>query len=275
MATHVEGDKMAACLPPTLFSIPELVHSILLHLPVRDLLRVQRVCRLWKETTDHSLALQRKLFFVPVSNADQEPECNPLLREVFPPWFPNHYHDSSDIPFSDDFSPGDLCKTLKWYADEYRRMRVLSPEASWRRMFPVQPPPARIEEIYTEGGCSCFYRIAKGVIREHFQHLQEPSVTMGFLWDVGIHVLEEKWEPKTLGLHWHMFPFIPTEEALKDVHFSRWIEELGPVRNVITMDVRWSNDCYPSGARPSGLSVGYFDPDIIKWDFDDEGNPGV
>ncbi|KAE9378506.1 hypothetical protein N431DRAFT_435591 [Stipitochalara longipes BDJ] len=70
MPMHGKEDRMGTGVQPTLFSIPELVHSILFHLSVRDLLRVQRVCRPWKETTDHSLALQRNLFFLPVSNAD-------------------------------------------------------------------------------------------------------------------------------------------------------------------------------------------------------------
>jgi hypothetical protein len=64
-----------------------LVETVQLQLPLRDLLRAQRVSQLWKVTTDHSLTLQRILFFHLVSDTVQEPELNPLLREVFPSLF--------------------------------------------------------------------------------------------------------------------------------------------------------------------------------------------
>ncbi|KAE9378507.1 hypothetical protein N431DRAFT_479509 [Stipitochalara longipes BDJ] len=136
-------------------------------------------------------------------------------------------------------------------------------------MFPVQPPPAIIEEIYTDGGCSCFYQIREGVIREHFQHLQEKGVTMGFLWDVAMHVLDNKPDPKTLFVHWHMFPYVPREMPDRGSVVWRLMQDWGPTRNAVTMAVFWSNE------SPCGLSMGYFDPDITKWDFDDNGNPGL
>ena len=254
---------MAAYTPHTLFSIPELVHTVLLHLPVRDLLRVQRVCRLWKELTEQSPALQRNLFFLPTSNADQEPEFNPLLREVFSPLIPEYKNEKNE-PFSGHKCLEDLYKELNWYQDEYLRRRVLSPEASWRRMFPVQPPP-QLEAIYVDGGCSCFYQAKLGVIREHFLYLQERGVTMGFLWDVAIHVLDEQcyMEPR-LFLYWHMFPFVP-DEKLHDGDYKEWVDGFGPRRNAVTVTLALPDECYPRANVPGKLNVGYFDPEIIDW----------
>jgi hypothetical protein len=240
---------------PTLFSIPELVQAVLLFLPPRDLIHVQRVCRLWKETTKHSLALQRKLFFHPVSDQTQEPEFNPLLREVFSPLFRLDRHQWHTFA-----SLEDVCYLVDWHKDHRRRERVLYPGASWRRMFPIQPP-ARIANVYSEGGCSCFYQVHEGVIADHFQHLQERGATMGLLWDVAIHLLDKEPE-STVAVHWHMFP--PLLEG-EDEGSAEALEKVEPIRNTVTVRVDWSNECYPPEPEPSGLSVGYFDPDIIKW----------
>jgi len=272
MPTQGNEDSMAACARPTLFSIPELVYTVFLHLSVGDLLRVQRVCRLWKELTDRSPTLQRHLFFLPVSNTDQAPEFNPLLREVFSPLIPE-YNNEKDAPYTSSVHPEDLCKQLNWYQDEYLRRHVLSPEASWRRMFPVQPPPAQIEGIYVEGGCSCFYQLKKGVIRDHFQHLQERGVTMGFLWDVAIHVLNDQSQSDpAFFFYWHMFPFLPDVE-LGGGEYERWVDDFGPRRNAVTITVDLSSECYPRANAPYTLNVGYFDPEIIDWDNEYGGGP--
>ncbi|KAK4898597.1 hypothetical protein LTR27_003769 [Elasticomyces elasticus] len=52
------------------FHITELLQSILLDLPMQDLLLAQRVCSTWKEVIDGSQAIQRTLFFIPGSTTD-------------------------------------------------------------------------------------------------------------------------------------------------------------------------------------------------------------
>lgn len=47
------------------FAIPELLESVLSHLPTRDLLLLQRVARLWKTTIEQSLPLRQSLFLEP------------------------------------------------------------------------------------------------------------------------------------------------------------------------------------------------------------------
>jgi hypothetical protein len=249
---------------PALFSIPELVQAVLLFLHPRDLLRVQRVCCLWKETTEHSLALQKKLFFRPVSDQTQEPEFNPLLREVFCPLFRLDKHR-----WQTSASPEDICSLAEWHKDHRHRERALYPEASWRRMYPIQPP-TRIECVYSEGGCSCFYQIREGVIADHFQHLQDRGATVGLLWDVAIHLLDK--EPESaVTVYWHMFPSLLEGE---NEGSAGALEKVEPIRNTVTVRVDWSNECYPPTPEPSGLSVGYFDPDIIAWNKEDSKESG-
>jgi hypothetical protein len=241
-------DTMSPYAQPKVLSVPELVQMILSHLPISDLLRVQRVCRLWKDTTENSLALQKKLFFQPISDTSQEPEFNPLLQDVFPQF--SHLHCDQWDKYA--ASPRDF-ELINWFNDPSRRDRVLRPEASWRRMLPIQPP-TKIELVGLEGGCTCFYELDEGVIADHFQHLQEPGVSMGFLWDLVIHILAGRPEG-IFYIHWHMFH--SSEE-------ERWWGGMG-LRNAISVHAEWSLDCYPPASKPLGLTVRYFDPDIITW----------
>ncbi len=132
-----------------------------------------------------------------------------------------------------------------------RRARVLRPEASWRRMLPIQPP-TKIQYVASEISCTCFYERDKGVIAGHFQHLQEPAVSMGFLCDLVIYIRDSN-PRSSLFIHWHMFHSGSDGEQWKNV--GLW--------NAISVILRaeWSNECYPPTPEPSGLSVGYFDPD--------------
>lgn len=70
------------------FAIPELLESILLHLPERDLLLAQRVKKAFRDVTTASLHLQRKLFLTADAKLDDElvPEWkwNPFI-DIFRP----------------------------------------------------------------------------------------------------------------------------------------------------------------------------------------------
>ena len=79
------------------FAVAELFEAVLLQLPQRDLLVLQRVSHRWRDTIANSPIAQEKLFFQPIAHA-AEPELNPLLRELFPPFFvleevPHHYEN--------------------------------------------------------------------------------------------------------------------------------------------------------------------------------------
>ncbi|PMD25542.1 hypothetical protein NA56DRAFT_438340 [Hyaloscypha hepaticicola] len=127
-------------------------------LPPNDLLRVQRVCRLWKDTTEHSLALQKKLFFQPISDTSREAELNTLLQDVFPQFldlYSDHWHKYVASP--EDFA------LINWFNNPARRDRILRPEASWRRIHPIQPP-TMIQYVVLEISCTCFYERDKGLV---------------------------------------------------------------------------------------------------------------
>lgn len=246
MATHAQ---------PRIFSIPELFETVLFHLPLRNLLLVQSVCRQWKKTIDDSPALQQKLFFRPVPDRTQEPEFNPLLQEMFSPLFRLDGHKYNG------HSAWDICEAVDWFKDEGRRQKVLRPEASWRRMFPVQPP-ARIEHMVSAGGCGCYYETMNGVIPDHFQHLQERGTSMGLLWEVAVHMLDKN-ARTNVWIRWHMFPWVPVIGDGEDDQHLEGMEE--PPRNEISVHVWWSSECYEKPGAPCGLSVGFFDDDIIAW----------
>ncbi len=151
MSVQPRVDKMSPYAQPRLLSIPELVQMVLFHLSLHDLLRVQRVCHLWKDTTEHSLDLEKKLFFQPISDTSREAELNPLLQDVFPQIFhlySDHWHKY--VASREDFA------LINWFNNPSRRDRVLRPEASWRRMLPIQSP-TKIQHFFLEISCTCFY----------------------------------------------------------------------------------------------------------------------
>ncbi|KAE9372780.1 hypothetical protein N431DRAFT_439803 [Stipitochalara longipes BDJ] len=272
---------MAMNHQPRIFLLPELLQAVFLHLPLRDLLLMQLVCRKWKDTIERSLVLQRKLFFQPVSDLSQEPVFNPLLREVCGPLFRLH-RDKWDRHF---LPPWEL---LKWRYDDNQRPRFLRPEASWRRMLPVQPP-AKIDSMTSEGGCGCVETKERGTIHKNSQHLQKGGASMGLLWDVVIDMMD-KYQGTTVFVHWHMFPLVPAsheydektrDEMLEGVETTgdtvpeyyeydeedsdEMLEVVEPTGNTVTVHVRYGTDCYPSAPKPCGLSVGSFDKDIVEW----------
>ena len=130
------------------FSTPELLEGFLLEVPLRDLLvAAQRVNPNWHEMVASSPALQQKLFFQPRSaQEDRELEFNPLLQQLFPPWF--------ETPKS-RFERGEPFKALQWNKNPTTQMAYARREASWRRMLPMQPPPKTLRVVkhsYSQGG---------------------------------------------------------------------------------------------------------------------------
>ncbi|KAJ6464468.1 hypothetical protein C8R45DRAFT_799919, partial [Mycena sanguinolenta] len=118
-------------------STPELVELTLSHLPIRELLvTAPLVCKTWRALT-LTPALQRALFFEPDSSYRAERIRNPLLTEMFAPFF------SAEEP-----------STNYWVRPNARDIRSMPwskapgafnrPEASWRRMLVAQPPPQKM-----------------------------------------------------------------------------------------------------------------------------------
>jgi len=59
----------AAAAPPkaSVFEIPELLETILLELPLKDLLLSQRVCTTWRSLAISSIHIRRALFLEPAA----------------------------------------------------------------------------------------------------------------------------------------------------------------------------------------------------------------
>ncbi|KAI9164148.1 hypothetical protein HJFPF1_05787 [Paramyrothecium foliicola] len=195
----------------TVFHTVELAEMILGYLKIRDLLRMLTVSKHIQGLIEGSTKLQRKLFFKPVENTvGRKPEQNPILAVMFPVLFthnkPVHW---ANLEFLHT-----LCRT-SWFRDPIRRERVLRAEASWRRMFPVQPP-AKLENIFITASDSCTHKAhtyaAKLAPAHH--HLQEDGLRTGLLFDliVNLHSIH----PDTrLYVWWQMFP-------LMDSGRNRW-----------------------------------------------------
>lgn len=89
-------------------AIPELLETILLHLPARDLLLAQRTCKSFRDATKTSPLLQRKLFLTQepllASGSNCGVKWNPLLKPWFklldPFWKANHESDYSAPDFN-------------------------------------------------------------------------------------------------------------------------------------------------------------------------------
>jgi len=122
------------------FSTPELLEAILIQLtPVNHLLQAQRISRVFHTTITSSPTIQQLLFFRPSTTKNpKEWTINPLLRQHFKPWF--------FIPESRWSRPeyGTLHR-MEWTPTPERRDAFLRPEASWRKMLFVQPPPKELK----------------------------------------------------------------------------------------------------------------------------------
>ncbi|KAH6682745.1 hypothetical protein B0J14DRAFT_646978 [Halenospora varia] len=127
-------------------STVELLEAIFLQLPLQDLLvNAQRVNRMWNVEIKTSATLQQKLFFQAwPENRTGESERNSLLEAVFPPWFGGIELIGVSKPRRRRNYYGSF-EDMKWTADAESRKAVLRKDASWRRMFPMQPPPRYLD----------------------------------------------------------------------------------------------------------------------------------
>jgi hypothetical protein len=270
------------------FAVAELFEAVLLQLSQRDLLVLQRVSRRWRDTIAGSPTVQQKLFFQPIDHA-AEPELNPLLREIFPPLFvpeevPNSWSNSRDWNNTSEID------SLDWYKDGSRKKKIMREDASWRRMYPVQPP-ARIEKVVKTGGCQCVGETKKtGWVKEGFWAQEEKGgVIMGGLWDLLVHVIDS--EPYgEFFVEWMMLPVVVKDGDDDEDEFWEGEEDELPVivwdgggwrdgaarwkhwkvvpaqRNAITIHLDHSRECFPGAAVPCGLLIAECNKGIIAYE---------
>ncbi|RYP69404.1 hypothetical protein DL770_008241 [Monosporascus sp. CRB-9-2] len=111
----------------------ELLEAILLKLDIRTvILSAQLVNRQWHDLITKSPAIQQAIFFKPVEATNGAPLRNPLLTELFPPFFGGE----NEMRFAIDAFE-ELAMARQERLAAFRREG-----ASWRRML-VQQPPVR------------------------------------------------------------------------------------------------------------------------------------
>jgi hypothetical protein len=253
------------------FGSTELLESVLLQLPQIDLLLAQAVCVAWKESIRVSPKIQQKLFFQPTTNLAQEPELSPLLLKLFPLFFtlekcPVRYgYLLYGLPQIRATVPE--LRQLEWFCDDRRRNAVLRDDASWRKMFPVQPP-APIDKVVKGGGCDAYECIEHGVIEPVFQHLQHKGARMGLIYDI---ILQQLVENLEAGVHieWQMFSFSRHNEDESEEADEEGAEKILESTITIHVDFPCHCDCrYEDDERyvATPLQIARCDEDMFNWD---------
>ncbi|KAK2804698.1 hypothetical protein FQN50_006538 [Emmonsiellopsis sp. PD_5] len=248
---------------------PELLTTILTHLDPLTLLHAQRVSHHWHQTITTSPTLQQTLYLHPLpnpTNAVLNPTLNPLLLPLFPTLFTL----TNRPPYPHFLNPHGLTE-MSWAQDARKKSAVLRPTASWRRMFPVQPP-ARIDVIKRRGYC-CLYRMVRrdARIRDEFEYLQGGDgggggARMGLIYDLLVDGLE-RWADGRFFVRWHMFVARDGEGwegERRRLLRNKGYDEVGGkggrgggklLENRITLYCRFSEKCWNRDVKEYGLGV--------------------
>jgi hypothetical protein len=165
------------------FSIPELLHFILLQLPLKDLLVVQGVCCQWHEVIETSETFQEKLFFQPTRDQSRPPEFNPLLKMIFP-----SFNEATTMTAGITRS---MFHEVDWFKDPSRRYKFLRPEASWRGMLSIQPC-SKLVDVMIKCNCQCAWHenIFGNLLYEDMT--EEDNIgRIGLIWDILAYLLDK------------------------------------------------------------------------------------
>ncbi|KAJ7125349.1 hypothetical protein C8R44DRAFT_782908 [Mycena epipterygia] len=167
----------------TVISTPELLELTLAQLPMRDLLlTVPLVCKRWQIIT-LSPTVQRALFFQP--DPHSEPVQNPLLAEMFPPFFAPGTENRFLWP-----GKASSIMSMPWSKAPHAFRRK---EASWRRMLVTQPPPQTVIVTVTRHG--------RGGDSVQRAELNDLSLRMGVLYDLAVPYIDRV--ASSFRIRWH------------------------------------------------------------------------
>ncbi|KAJ7268082.1 hypothetical protein B0H12DRAFT_1320651 [Mycena haematopus] len=182
---------------------PELLELILAQLPTRDLLvSASVVSKTWQATT-RTPTLQRTLFFLP--NPSSEPVQNPLLAELFHPFFTVN----SDCVSRTWSGPGGNAATLMAMPWAKAPEAFKRADASWRRMLVIQSPAqTMLVTSFTRG------RPRRRVVLKDLEALR-----MGILYDIAVTFVDRR--SRSFHIHWH---------HCNDVDVALAINHLGCIR---------------------------------------------
>lgn len=189
-----------------------------------------------------SPSLQESLFYRPRTDRLGEPEFNPLLQSLFAPLF------DVSAPTYSSYHTDDQLKILPWYKDPVHRSSVLVEHASWRKMYPVQPP-AKLDEIILNKYCCCDYWNESLVVAPSHQGEQEAGARMGLIFDSLVAVIDA-YDYQHFFIIWGMFPVINADgqdaddshEWLKDI--KEYGKENFGIGNYITIYEQHLEECF-------------------------------
>jgi hypothetical protein len=255
-----------------------------LQLTHNDLLQAQRVSPHWQHVITTSPSLQQKLFFQPEpASFISSPRFNPILEFLFAPFFNICPRASWDAWNFNGWGLGDL----SWIAEDSRRAAIVHQDASWRNMFPVQPP-AKVRYLQEEVPC-CTMQLweSMGVLSAEFGRLQESGIRMGLLYDLVAHMVDGV-ECGDFLIDWKMFRPIQSKDGdlvlegsqgdIRGVHDDEEAWNLRSPRDVGEVDdgeealneihVGFSNsECH--GRNPnlkrSALTIMDFNKALVSW----------
>lgn len=159
---------------------------------MKEILRVQIVSRHWKDVITRSPSIQKKLFLQPNEDLNRKPQLNPLLKKLFPSLFRTRCAAGRGFQCPEEEEMVSIKQLMKepFFSDPDKRARVLREDASWRNMFPVQPP-ARIEKMVQGNGCWFFDSAMFGRLSSTYEHLNDPGAHMGFIYDYFVQLLAD------------------------------------------------------------------------------------
>jgi hypothetical protein len=138
-----EAVKMPSSAEKT-FSIYEITEHILLHLNDHvEIIRVQRVCRAWKDVIQTSPALQSACWYQP-SN-DRNSQKRSISDQQTQSWRLNPAFNQIGVSISEDSIKGvHLADNIQEKGGFSLQKRIYDKPGSWTTMLATQPPCQRI-----------------------------------------------------------------------------------------------------------------------------------
>jgi len=255
--------QMASSPSNRVVSTVELLESILLHVPLNDLLQFQRVCHRWNDTITTSPSLQQVLFLEPSKISPKNSRFNPLLKALFPPFFEDPMTGHPDL--------AKCIREMAWYKNPQRRSAILNEKASWRRMFPMQPP-VKIKQVILAQCYDCARHgrrlEASRVIRGEYHYLQHNGIRMGLLYDLLVELMEVNFSVEAWAdWGWLSVPAYRKNISKSDLTAEELERKVAARETYMAVredhwhinDLTWTDD-----DRRTGLKVAKFDMEILE-----------
>lgn len=150
-----------------------------------------------------------------------------------------------------DHAERDAFHGLGWFRE---RSALLRPEASWRRMYAVQPPARTF--VYADIFCDCGANADEGDRGVMGDERPGDRLRLGMLFDMVVHFLEADSTPTLCCLDWFVSP---PEDAGGD-GAAAWCPA------VLVRNPTWYSCSKPSTeCADTGIKIADFDETLIRW----------